>query len=254
MSGGAAVDDLKGAHAPEAVRKRLSVLPPRTYLRDFVFGAVDGAVTTFAIVSGVAGAGLSPGIVIIFGMANLIADGFSMAVGNYLAARADRELFEKARRVEELHIQMVPEGEREEVRQIFAKKGFAGADLENAVSLVTSNRREWIDTMMREELRMSMNPASPIRAALSTLAAFTSVGFVPVLPFVAEQIFPSLPVSPFAASVVLTGAAFFLTGVLKARVTGQKWHRSGLETLLLGGLAALLAFFAGRLLGGLGNA
>jgi len=100
------VAEIKATHTPEAIRKRLLYGPEHSYLRDFVYGAIDGAVTTFAVVCGVAGAGLSTEVVIILGIANLIADGFSMAVGNLLGTRADQQLREKAQKMEELH----PEG------------------------------------------------------------------------------------------------------------------------------------------------
>jgi vacuolar iron transporter family protein len=115
---------LEHGHSREEIRQRLSADPIQSYLRDWVYGGIDGAVTTFAVAAGVAGASLSPQIVLILGFANLLADGFSMAVANYSGTQTEREQYERLIAIEHKHIAAVPDGEREEIRQIFAKKGF----------------------------------------------------------------------------------------------------------------------------------
>ncbi len=238
-------EKLASSHTVSAVASRLESGARHSYLRDFVYGAVDGAVTTFAVVAGVAGAQLSAGIVIILGAANLIADGFSMAVSNYLGTRAENQLRDLARRTEEEHIDLVPEGEREEVRQIFAAKGFSGDELENAVKIITSNREEWVNTMLREELGFSARPISPLKAGAVTWAAFILIGVLPLSSFLVKSIFSDLEFEPFAVSLVMTCSAFFIVGAFKSRFTGHVWWRSGLETLFVGGIAAALAYGAG---------
>lgn len=240
------MSDLRAEHTPEVIRRRLADGPAHSYLRDVVYGAIDGAVTTFAVVSGVAGAGLSAGVVIVLGMANLLGDGFSMAVGNFLATRAEQQMQERARRTEEQHIAMVPEGEREEIRQIFASKGFAGKDLEHVVDVITANAKEWVATMMREELGYTLTPVSPGRAALATFAAFAVVGAVPLVPFLCQLL--GGVGQPFLWSSMLTALAFFMVGALKARLVQARWYAAGLETLAVGGGAALLAFLVGACL------
>ena len=243
--------ELVAAHTPEQIRDRLSADIEQSYLRDWVYGAVDGIVTTFAVVSGVAGAGLSSGIVLILGMANLIGDGFSMAAANYLGVRADQQLREKMRRTEHLHIRHYPEGEREEIRQIFYDKGFRDDDLERAVNIITADVERWVDTMLREEHGLSLDGPSPRRAAAATFSAFLLAGALPLVPFIFDYISPFE--GPFLLSAVVTALAFFMVGVTKSTFVQRKWYWAGLETLFIGGVAATLAYFAGWLLQGLAD-
>lgn len=238
--------NLADSHTPQAIQKRLASPPSHSYLRDVVFGAVDGIVTTFAVVAGVAGAELSSGIVIILGMANLVGDGFSMAVSNFLATRSERQQRERARERERQHIAMIPDGEREEIRQIFAKKGFAGRDLERIVQTITSDVHLWEETMLREELGLGSVEASPLRAALATFAAFVVFGFIPLFTFVTHILTHQTTDHAFLISTILTAIAFFVVGAIKGQFVSEKWYWSGLETLGLGGGASILAYLAGR--------
>ena len=237
------------SHTPAAIESRLAAGPRHSYLRDFVYGAIDGTVTTFAVVSGVAGAGLSAGVVIILGVANLVADGFSMAVSNFLGTRVEEQQRERTRRTEEQHIASYADGEREEVRQIFRAKGFSGDDLERAVAIITSDNERWVNTMLREEHGMALGGPSPWRAAAVTFAAFVGVGQLPLLAFIYDYVIPGGLSSPYLASGLVTGAAFFAVGALKARVVGVSWWTSGLESLGVGSGAAVLAYLTGMLLG-----
>jgi VIT1/CCC1 family predicted Fe2+/Mn2+ transporter len=238
-------------HSPPAVRARLRDSGSPSYLHDFIYGAIDGAVTTFAVVAGVQGAALDETVVIILGIANLVADGFSMAVSNFLGSRAERQRRERARRDEERQIREHPEGEREEIRQIFAAKGFAGEDLERVVEVITADRATWTDTMMSEELGFGPSEPNEVRAAASTFVAFLVVGALPLLVYFYDLIVTEVA-DPFAWSAAMTGVAFFAVGALKSRFVDQAWWRSGAETLAVGGLAAALAYAAGVLLQGVG--
>jgi vacuolar iron transporter family protein len=221
-------------------------------LEDFVYGATDGAVTTFAVVAGVIGASLSPSIVLILGFANLLADGLSMAVGNYLAAKTRLEYIEKARRREEWEIDNLVEQEKQEIREIYTKKGFKEELLEEIVRIITSRRKVWVDTMMKEELGLIEDSSRrPLETALTTFVAFNLVGLIPLLPFVAMFIAGFALISSsdaFTYSVVLTGAAFFLIGGVKGKIVQKSLIRSGINTLLIGGIAASVAFVVGYLL------
>lgn len=239
------------SHDPKAIAARLHSGPRHNYLRDFIYGAIDGAITTFAIVSGVAGAGLSSGVVIIMGLANLLADGFSMGVSNYLGTRAENQLRDKIRAQEARHIRLYPDGEREEVRQIFALKGFTDDTLEQVVEVITADEERWIDTMVQEEYGLSLTGGQPFMAGSVTFGAFILVGVLPLAAFLVNWISPDTIAEPFAISAALTMLAFFVIGVIKSGYVKQSRLRGGLETMAVGGIAALLAYGIGGALSGL---
>ena len=239
---------LQEEHTKEAIAARLAGATQHSYLGDFVLGAVDGAVTTFAVVCGVAGAGLPSGVAVVLGFANVLADGFSMAVGNFLSTRSQHEFLDHARRIEERHIDEHPEGEREEVRQIFKAKGFEGRLLETITETITEERQRWVDTMLTEELGLQLQPPLPLRASVTTFSAFLLAGLIPLLPLFLS---PYLSVNQtFTASAVATAFTFCAVGAFKARVTSRNLAYGMLETLFIGGCAAILAYTAGAWLKG----
>src|SRR3989344_314048 len=165
----------------------------RKYLPEFVYGATDGTVTTFAVVAGAFGASLSPAIIIILGLANLFGDGFSMAISNYLSTKSQKEL---------------------------------------------SNRR-------------SPSQKIPKRTAVATFFSFVLVGAIPLLSFVLAPLIPAIDAHKFLYSVILTAIAFLAVGAVKGEVVGKHRLKSALETLLIGGIAAFIAFSVGYLLRGI---
>ncbi len=244
------LEALRHEHSRDEIRKRLAEGPRHSYLKDFIYGAVDGAVTTFAIVGGVAGAGMPHVIIIVLGMANILADGFSMAVSNYLGTKAEGEQREKTRQIELRHIELVPDGEREEIRQIFAAKGFTGEDLERIVSRITSDKDLWVDTMIQEQYGLPKTSISAVRAGLFTFLAFLVFGLIPLLPYMSAWLMGSSAEGHFASSAAMTGAAFFCVGAIKGRFVDKPWYATGIETLLVGGCAAALAYGVGFLFRG----
>ena len=234
--------NLAEEHQADRIRDRLESPRGESPLGDFVLGGVDGVVTTFAVVAGSAGGGLSVTAVIILGLANLIADGFSMGISNYLGTRSRQQEVAQARADENWQIKADPEGERREIRQIFARKGFHGDTLDRVVEVVTSDDRVWVDTMMAEELKLSEISARPRRAAFYTFVAFVLCGFIPLLPFVAGiGVFDRM----FAVSTALAAATFLALGIGKGIVLRAPPLRSGLQTLLIGSAAAALAYGIG---------
>ena len=237
--------DLKEEHRPDKIRERISAPGGASPLGDVVLGATDGIITTFAVVAGSAGGQLSTDVVIVLGMANLLADGFSMAVSNYLGTRSRREEVEKAKEDESWQIEAYPQGEYREVREIFARKGFRGATLDRIVETITRDKEVWIDTMLEEELNLQKATASPWRAAVVTFIAFLLFGFIPLIPFV----FP-IPVGQhlFLISGGLSAVAFALLGMWKGAMLNRPVLRSGLQTFLIGSIAAVLAYGVGAVL------
>jgi VIT1/CCC1 family predicted Fe2+/Mn2+ transporter len=235
---------LEHGHHPREIAKRLEEGPRVSYLRDWVYGGIDGTVTTFAVVAGVVGASLSTKALLILGVANILADGFSMAAANYLSSRTEIEEYEHVRNMEERHVEITPEGEREEVRQIFQAKGFEGEALENAVSVITEEKGRWIETMMTEEHGLPPINRSPARAALTTFLAFVICGAIPLAPFVLGL------TATIETSTLMTGITFFSIGSLRSRWSPSPWWRSGLETFAIGMSAAVIAYVVGVLLGG----
>ncbi|CUH35003.1 VIT family protein [Jannaschia seosinensis] len=228
-------------HSPEEVAARLAARGGSGHLRDAIYGGIDGAVTTFAIVAGVAGAGLPVGVILALGLANVLADGFSMAASNYSGTKADRDDRTRLRAREGRHIDRYPEGEREELRQIFAAKGLSGAGLEAAIEAIAADRNAWIETMLVEEYGLGPIEPAPVRAASVTFGAFLCAGLVPLVPFV-------LPVAdPFAWSVAMTSLTFLAIGAIKSRWSLSPWWLSAGETLAIGGTAAAIAYFVGGL-------
>jgi len=229
-------------HSHEAIRKRLSTGPKISYLRDWIYGGIDGAVTTFAIVAGVVGAELSAAVVLILGVANLLADGFSMAAANYSGTKAEIDDYDRVRAAEIRHITDHPEGEREEIRQIFKAKGYEGAALDEIVHLVTSNQDMWLEVMLSEEYGLSAVQRSPTRAAIATFMAFIVCGAVPLIPYLF-----GMPGSA-AFATVMTGAVFLAIGAAKSLWSTASWYVSALETFFIGIAAAGLAYAVGYFL------
>jgi vacuolar iron transporter family protein len=229
--------ELEHSHTKDAIRARLARDPRISYLRDWIYGGIDGVVTTFAIVAGVVGADLSSRIVLVLGLANLVADGFAMAAGNYSGTQAERDDYDRLLAVERKHIAIVPDGEREEIRQIFGGKGFSGEELERIVDVITADDSRWAKTMVVEEYGLAPTPKSPVLAALSTFAAFMLCGLVPLVTY--------LGTGRLIPCVAGTGAAFFAIGAIKSRWSLTRWWQSGFVTFCIGMSAAALAFCVG---------
>ena len=219
----------------------------QSYLGEFVYGGIDGSVTTFAVVAGSVGAGLDSSVIIILGFANLLADGFSMSVGAYLSSKSEIDQFEKHKKVEYWEVENLPEVEREEIRTIYRQKGFEGELLEQVVDVITADKDRWVDVMMKEELEMMKETKSPLAIGGVTYLSFIIIGLIPLMAYVWDYLAP-FGGNLFLWSCMLTSIGFIIIGVLKSYVTETSIVKGVLETLILGAIAASVAYFVGGLL------
>lgn len=232
---------LQHEHSEQAIARRLRQKNKQSYLKDVVYGGIDGTVTTFAVVAGVVGAELSSKAILILGAANLLADGFSMAMGNYMATKTENQELELLREFEEHHIEKEPEGEKEEVRQILKNIGFEGDLLKNNIEFYTSNKERWIDLMVTHEYGLSGNPTPAFQAAMATFVSFAVFGFLPLLSYVFQF------KNPFVWSGALSVLAFALVGSLKSIWTTESAIVSASKTAFVGILASSIAYYVGDL-------
>lgn len=218
------------------------------YIKDAVYAANDGIVTTFAVVAGVAGAALDPIVVLILGFASLFADGFSMASGNFLGSRSEVRVYERQRRGQERSLQENPQKERGDIEYILASRGYEGEKLRAMLDLIMDNKQFAVDLMMDEEVHiLKPEDGRPLRSAFVTFFSFIAVGLVPLLPylFVAES------GAPFFYAVLFTGAVLFGVGAVRVIFMGGSWLWAGVEMLLVGGFAAAISYGIGAFLRGL---
>ena len=246
------------AHSAERIAQSVSGAPEEhggagsQYIGDFVYGGLDGIITTFAVVSGVAGAELGTGIILILGLANLLADGFSMATGAYLSSKSEQEYYEKERERELWEVEHFPEAERLELQEIYLSRGYSEEDARQLVDIYSRDENRLVDAMMIDELGMMSDERNPIFSALATLASFIVAGAVPLLIYLIGLMVSISAGDEFLISILLSGIALFGLGVGKVLITHQNPIKSGFEMLLVGGLAASVAFVVGALLKGIG--
>ena len=253
------VDAARALHEPDFIARAVKDDEHRrtswfgAYIGSMVYGALDGIVTTFAVVSGVAGAELGSHIILILGIGNLLADGFSMGVGSYLSTKSEREYYDREARRQRWEIESVPEGQRAELHALYLKDGWRAGDAEQLVELHTHDHDRWVNAMMIEELGMLKEEHNPLYNALATFFSFVVAGSVPLLIYLVGLAVPIEAATAFRWSLVLSGMALFLVGAAKVFVTRLNPIRSGLEMLFVGGLAAAVAYVIGYLLKHLGG-
>ena len=214
-------------------------------VRDIVIGMSDGLTVPFALAAGLSGAVSSTSIIVTAGLAEIAAGSIAMGLGGYLAARSDAEHYASERNREQREISEKTEAEKQEIRDIFASYGLTAEESKPIVEALSKRPNAWIDFMMRFEL--GLEKPEPRRAYISAFTIALSYivgGLIPLSPYIL------LPVARTAllTSVVVTLLALLVFGYIKGRFTGTKPVRSGLQTALIGGLAAAAAFLIARLI------
>jgi len=217
-----------------------------TYLAEFVYGGIDGSVTTFAVVAGSVGAGLDSAIVIILGFANLLADGFSMSVGAFLSTRSEEANKEKHRLQKARFIQEHPEAARKQLRQVYADKDLSEAEVTQLLVCLTADERLWQDALLANE-GIIKGHKSPLAVGMATYVSFLLIGLIPLLVYLWDYL-GDFKGGLFLWSSILTGLGFLIIGALKSYVTESPLLRGIIETLALGAIAALVAYGVGDLL------
>jgi vacuolar iron transporter family protein len=214
-------------------------------VRDIVIGMSDGLTVPFALAAGLTGAVASTAIVVTAGLAEIAAGSIAMGLGGFLAARTDSEHYASELDREYRETVELPEIEKEEVAKVFRDYGISEEQMAPVVTAITSDQKCWVDFMMRFELGLEQpDPARAGRSAGTIAASYIVGGLVPLAPYMLMKHI----LSALWVSVGVTLLALFVFGSVKGHFTGMKPLRGGLQTVIVGGLAAAAAFFIARLI------
>lgn len=215
-------------------------------VRDVVIGMADGLTVPFALAAGLSAAVTSTQLIVTAGLAEIAAGAIAMGLGGYLAARTDEEHYQSEMRREGWEVDNMRDAEVREVRDVFAEYGLKGAELDAVVSALASDKKRWVDFMMRFEL--GLEKPDPKRAPISAATIAVSYlvgGLIPLVPYMLSGNMKTA----LLYSVIFTGIALAVFGAVKGRLTGMNVFKSGLQTLFVGGLAASAAFYLAHLFG-----
>lgn len=236
----------------EAIRRRIAARTRehhgvsgavRTRLRDAVFGTQDGLISTLGVLTGIAAGTQSREAVTIAGFVIVVVESLSMAAGSYLSSKSQREYLERLLREEEEEIARDPEGERQEIWEMYRVRGYTDEEIHIIARRLLSDKRLLLEDMAHKELGIFPESLEePLGNAVVMGCAYVVGGLVPVLPYLILPLHAAMPVS-----IAVTLLALFLFGGLKGRIVKQVWWRSGLEMLTVAGAAAFVGFLIGRL-------
>lgn len=212
------------------------------YLKDGVYAANDGIITTFAVVAGVVGASLEPVVILILGFANLFADGVSMAGGNYLGTKSESDLYKKEYAENRRLLKEDKEVYKKRIVGFLRKKGYAEKDLIDLAELIIHNDKFALDFIMHEGVGLiEQETARPVKGAFVTLLAFMIAGLIPLLPY----ILLGRGENNFLYALLFTAVALFGIGAMRSVFIQRSWLYAGMEMLIVGGIAATVAYGVG---------
>jgi len=210
-----------------------------------VIGMSDGLTVPFALAAGLSGAIASTGIIVTAGLAEISAGAIAMGLGGYLAAKSDAEHYASEMRREHREVQEIPQEEQEEVARVFRAYGLGPEEISPIIKALTAHPQSWVDFMMRYELGLEKpDPRRALNSALTIALSYVAGGLIPLFPYVLLH----TARNALTLSVVVTVIALFLFGYVKGRFTGVRPFKSGIQTVLIGGLAAAAAFGLARLI------
>ena len=241
----------------KSTSNKVQMSPLTEYFTEVIYGGTDGIVTTFAVVAGFSGAALSTDtttqltfmVVLLFGLANLFADAASMGLGNFLSVRSEKDLYKVTRTREERRIRENPEKEIQQTVDIMMEKGFSESDAKTLVSVYQKNHEYWVDFIMNHKIEMSdPRGTNPALTGFATFISFIVFGSIPLLPFIFME--TEIADVAFSYSLIGTFVALALLGLLKWRVVGVNLYSALLEVMVVGGVAAILAYYVGTYFAG----
>mmetsp|Transcript_3722 Transcript_3722/g.7241 ORF Transcript_3722/g.7241 Transcript_3722/m.7241 type:complete len:290 (+) Transcript_3722:128-997(+) len=221
-------------------------------LKPMIFGGLDGILTSFAIVSGAAGGNLSTQVILVLGFSNIFADALSMGVGEFLSSKAENEWILSERKREAWEMENYPEGEIEEMVDIYVERGMERSDAEKVIETMSKYEDFFVDVMMAEELQLQVpdedHEIEAMKEGVVMFCSFAIFGAFPLLGYaIIPASFPELGEEMlFTAACVITGIVLFAMGCVKSLFSTHKWYLCGAETLLLGGACATVAFTIGQ--------
>jgi len=214
-------------------------------VRDIVIGMSDGLTVPFALAAGLSGAIASTGIIMTAGFAEISAGAIAMGLGGYLAAKSDAEHYASEMRREHREVQEIPQEEQEEVARVFRSYGLGPDEISPIINALTAHPQSWVDFMMRYELGLEKpDPRRALNSAITIALSYVAGGLIPLFPYM----FLHSATDALMLSIGVTVIALFVFGYVKGRFTGARPFRSGIQTVLIGGLAASAAFGLARLL------